>query len=106
MEKSRISRENKEVEVLLRYETGLDRYYGLVDLGIESGVFKKASNRVVLPSGSKVFEKVMLTTPSEYFTPDIMDQIEEYVQGEFKYGMWGENQEEIVEEPTEEKGEK
>ena len=102
MEKSRISRENKEVEVLLRYETGLDRYYGLVDLGVEAGIFKKAGNRIQLPSGSKVYEKVMLTTPSEYFTPDIMDQIEEYAQTEFKYGMWGESEEEMVEEPTEE----
>ena len=104
MEKSRISRENKEVEVLLRYETGLDRYYGLVDLGVEAGIFKKAGNRIQLPppSSTKVFEKHMLESPSEYFTPDVMDKIEEYAQSEFRYGVLGEAEEEMVEEPTEE----
>ena len=45
----------------------------------------------------------MLESPSEYFTPDVMDKIEEYAQTEFKYGVWGEAEEteQVTDEPDE-----
>ena len=38
--KSRLSKENMLVDVRLRYDKGLDRYYGLLDLATKHGIFK------------------------------------------------------------------
>ena len=80
MQKSRLSKENKEVEVLLKYDTGLDRYYGLIELGIASGDLKKAGNRIEVPSGSKYFAKELYSNPEQYFTAELMDRLEDYVK--------------------------
>ena len=46
--KGRFTKENKDVEVQLNYETGLNRYYGLVPIAVKHGVFKKVSTRIEL----------------------------------------------------------
>ena len=33
------------IDVLLTYEKGLDKHYGLIELAEQSGVFKKVSTR-------------------------------------------------------------
>jgi RecA/RadA recombinase len=84
--KSRFTKENKTVAIKLNYDTGLDRYYGLVDLALESGVFTKTSTRVTLPDGTSAFEKNIYENPEKYFTKDILNQLEKAAQKEFKYG--------------------
>jgi RecA/RadA recombinase len=84
--KSRFTKENKAVSVKLNYESGLDRYYGLVDLALESGVFTKTSTRVTLPDGSSAFEKNIYENPQKYFTKEILEKLENAAQKEFKYG--------------------
>ena len=84
--KGRLTRENKQVEVKLHYDKGLDKYYGLVDLGIRQGVFEKAGPRVLLPDGRKVYEKHMYDSPEKYFTEEVLTQLEEAAANEFKYG--------------------
>ena len=84
--KSRLTVENKMVDVRLTYDKGLDRYYGLLELAEKHGVFKKVSTRFELPDGSKQFGKTILNDPTTYFTEDIMNQLEEASQKEFKYG--------------------
>ena len=42
--KSRLTVENRMVDVRLTYDKGLDRYYGLLDLALASGVFEKSIN--------------------------------------------------------------
>ena len=86
MAKSRLSRENKEVEVLLTYDKGLDRYYGLVDLGISAGIFKKTANRIELPDGKKIYAKQIYADPTEYFTNGVMEDLESHAQKLFQYG--------------------
>ena len=86
-EKSRLTKENQLVECLLTYEKGLDRYYGLVELGVETGLFKKVSNRVELPTGEKIYAKVMYTEPSKYFTDEVMVELEKRAKEKFCYGM-------------------
>ena len=51
--KSRLTIENKMVDVRLTYNKGLDRYYGLLELAEKYKVFKKVSTRYELPDGSK-----------------------------------------------------
>ena len=74
------------VDVLLRYDEGLHPYYGLVDLALECEVFEKLGTRVQVADGSKVYEKAIYKDPEKYFTPDVMEKIEKYVAGKFKYG--------------------
>jgi RecA/RadA recombinase len=84
--KSRLTKENKIVQVQLNFDSGLNRYYGLVDLALDCGIFKKNSTKIELPDGTKVFEKHINEEPQKYFTADILKQIDEKVQEEFKYG--------------------
>lgn len=97
MHKSRFTKEQKKVEVKLSYTSGLDRYYGLVDLAEKYDIFKKVSTRYELPDGRKVFAKAIYSNPSEYFTDDIMARLEVAAAKEFKYGS-GEEEEVFVEE--------
>ena len=86
MYKSRLSKEHKQVEVLLTYDKGLDRYYGLLDLAEKYSIFKKVSTRYELPDGSKAFGKQINNNPEKYYTEDILKQIEEAAGKEYKYG--------------------
>ena len=87
--KSRLTIENKMVDVRLTYDKGLDKYYGLLELAEKYDIFKKVSTRYELPDGSKQFGKTILNNPEEYFTDEIMKQLDEVASKEFKYG--GEN---------------
>jgi RecA/RadA recombinase len=84
--KSRLTVENKIVDVRLTYDKGLDRHYGLLDLAEKYEVFKKVSTRFELPDGSKQFGKTILNNPETYFTEEIMLQLEVAAEKEFKYG--------------------
>ena len=87
MHKSRLSKENSQIEVLLTYAEGLDRYYGLLDLAEKHGIFKKVSTRFQLPDGTTAFGKNINEDPEKYFTEDVLKQLELAVQKEFKYGV-------------------
>jgi RecA/RadA recombinase len=84
--KSRLTKENKVVDVRLTYDKGLDRYYGLLELAEKYEIFKKVSTRFELPDGSKQFGKTILNDPETYFTEDIMHQLDLAAETEFKYG--------------------
>ena len=85
--KSRLTRENKMVDVRLTYDKGLDRHYGLIDLAVKYDIFKSVSTRIELPDGSKQYGKTIMNDPEKYFTEDVMKQLEEAVGKEFKYGQ-------------------
>ena len=84
--KNRFAKENMEVETRLNYESGLSRYHGLAELAVEYGIFKSVSTRIELPDGSKVFMKNINDEPEKYLTDDILKQLDERIQKEFKYG--------------------
>jgi len=85
-QKSRLSKENMMVDVRLRYDTGLDKYYGLLDLATKYGIFKQVSTRIELPDGSKQYAKTIYNEPEKYFTDDILQQIDEAAKKEYSYG--------------------
>ena len=85
MFKSRIAKENAEVEVLLTYNKGLDRYYGLLEFGEKHGVFTKAGNRYQLGE-SKLYAKQILSDPKKYFTEEVMSELDHAASQEFTYG--------------------
>ena len=84
--KSRLTIENKMVDVRLSYDKGLDRYYGLLELAISYGIFKQVSTRIELPDGKTQFGKTIINNPEEYFTEEVMKQLEDAAEKEFKYG--------------------
>jgi len=84
--KSRLSKENKDVQVRLYFdERGLDRYYGLLELGELGGIWKNVAGRYEV-NGKKVYGKQILANPEEYFTPEVMQALDEIAQKEFSYG--------------------
>ena len=85
-QKSRLSKENMMVDVRLRYDTGLDKYYGLLDLATKYGIFKQVSTRIELPDGTKQYAKSIYADPEKYFTDDILKQIDEAATKEYSYG--------------------
>lgn len=85
-QKSRLTIENRKVETLLNYNTGLDPYYGLLDIAEQTGIFKKVSTRYELPDGQKVFETEINRNPEKYFTKKILDNIDEKCADIFLYG--------------------
>ena len=84
--KSRLTVENRMVDVRLTYDEGLDRYYGLLDLALANGVFKKASTRVELPNGKTEFGKTINNNPEKFFTEEVMQELETVCNQYFKYG--------------------
>jgi RecA/RadA recombinase len=84
--KSRLTIENKMVDVKLSYDTGLDKYYGLLELAIKYEIFKQVSTRIELPDGTTQFGKSINSNPEKYFTEDVMKRIDEAAEKEYKYG--------------------
>lgn len=84
--KSRLTKENQMVDVQLSYDIGLNRYYGLTEIALNNGIFKKVSTRIELPDGTTAFEKNINENPEKYFTVEVMKRLEEAVAKEFKYG--------------------
>ena len=83
--KGRMTKEESVIEMMLDYEKGLDKYYGLVSIAEKYGIFKKVSTRFETPSG-KAFEKTIVNDPEKYFTEDVMKELEKAVFKEFNYG--------------------
>jgi RecA/RadA recombinase len=101
LQKSRLTKENSQVEVKITYSTGLDRYYGLLEIAEKYDIIKKVSTRYELPDGTKVFGKSINDDPEKYFTKEILDAIDEACKKEFLYGQDGvgfSDEEELVEE--------
>jgi len=74
------------VEIRLFYdERGLDPYYGLLSLGEKYEVFTKVGNRYQIGE-AKVYPKNVYEDPEKYFTPEIMQALDECAQKEFSYG--------------------
>jgi|TARA_B100000963_G_scaffold329411_1_gene318718 RecA/RadA recombinase len=84
--KSRLSKENKTVEIRLFYDDrGLDRYYGLLELGEIGGLWKNVAGRYEI-GGKKLYAKQILADPETYFTDEVMQALDEIAQQEFSYG--------------------
>ena len=94
-QKSRLTVENKMVDVRLTYDKGLDRYYGLLDLALKYGIFKQTSTRIELPDGTTQFGKTINNNPEKYFTEEVLTQLNECAKKEFKYGR-----EEVIDTET------
>ncbi len=85
--KSRLSKENMQVGVRLYYdERGLDKYYGLLELGEAGGLWKNVAGRYDMGDGKKVYAKAILKDPEAYFTEEVMEKLEVIANGTYRYG--------------------
>ena len=84
--KSRLSKENKDVSVRLYYDDrGLDRYFGLLELGELGGLWKNVAGRYEM-NGKKVYAKEIYKNPDKYFTEEVLQQLDDVAKKEFSYG--------------------
>ena len=84
--KSRLSKENKQVDIRLYYdERGLDRYYGLLELGELGGLWKNVAGRYEM-DGKKVYAKEIYKNPDKYFTEEVMQKLDDIAKEEYSYG--------------------
>ena len=83
--KSRLSKEGKRVEVRLSFDRGLDPYYGLLELGEKYEVFKRVGTRIQVGE-TKVYPKNIYENPEKYFTPEVMQALDECAKMEYSYG--------------------
>lgn len=83
--KSRFTKEQKKVETLLRFDGGLDRYYGLLPIAEKYGIFIKKSKGYEMPDGSTAYEKNIIANPEKYYTAEVMERLEQACQKEFKF---------------------
>ena len=85
--KSRLSKENGQVEIRLYYdERGLDRYYGLLELGEAGGMWKNVAGRYDLGDGKKIYAKQILKDPETYFTPEVLEKLDVVAKSLYSYG--------------------
>ena len=85
--KSRLSKENKEVTIRLYYdERGLDRYYGLLELGEAGGLWKNVAGRYEI-DGKKIYAKEIYKNPEKYFTEDVLEKLDVIAKSTFLYGQ-------------------
>lgn len=86
-EKSRLSKENATCDIMVRYDRGLERYYGLVELAEKHGVFIKEGKKYKLPNGVVASEKEINRNPETYYTKEVLDAVDEAAKKEYSYGV-------------------
>jgi RecA/RadA recombinase len=85
--KSRLTREGSKVETRLFFdERGLEKHYGLLELGERANIWKNSAGRYEV-NGKKVYGKEILRNPEQYFTEEVMAKLEEQAAIEFLYGV-------------------
>ena len=84
--KSRLTREGSKVETRLFFdERGLEKHYGLLELGGRAGMWKNVAGRYEI-DGKKVYAKAILKDPEAYFTEEVLAELDKQAQREFLYG--------------------
>ena len=84
--KSRLSKENKDVTIRLYYDSrGLDRYYGLLELGELGGLWKNVAGRYEI-DGKKIYAKAIYAEPEKYFTQEVLEKLDVIAKDQFSYG--------------------
>ena len=84
--KSRLTKENTQIATRLFFDKrGLDKYYGLLELGEKHGIFIRKGNRILVGESS-VYPSAILADPDKYFTTEVMQALDEVASKEFKYG--------------------
>jgi RecA/RadA recombinase len=86
-QKSRLTVENKAVEVVLDYQQGLQRFSGLLEIALKHDLIKQEGKFWVGPGGIKAYKKDLESEPEKYFNnKEFLDAIDKACTVEFTYG--------------------
>lgn len=85
--KNRLARENASVDVLINYDHGLDRYYGLLEAAVDCGlVDTKNGGWYIFPGGTKVQRPAIDENPAAFFTEELLKDLNDLLKPQFNYG--------------------
>lgn len=87
--KSRLTIEMTKVKTLLHYRTGLDPYFGLFDMAKDAGMIIKEGKRWLDTTTGELKWGKDIVNPKkahETFTQEFLEQLDVWVQANFKYG--------------------
>lgn len=84
IKKSRFTRDGLVVENRLSFDTGLDRYYGLLDFCIDYGLILRRGNTFIFPNEVEASRREVEEDGSKYFTEDLLTLVNEEVGRRFK----------------------
>lgn len=101
--KARLTKERQLVKTLLNFDVGLDRWYGLVEMAEDAGIFIKIGTKYKVAEGVLRFESAIIKNPEKYFTPEVMEKLEVWVGKRFRYGQGDEIPSDDEAEITQEK---
>jgi hypothetical protein len=85
MEKSRFTKYGKSIELLLHHDTGLDRYWGLFDLGLKRELIINNGKTYTFPDGQTGTRREIVYNPAKFFDPN-MAAFENLCNREFRFG--------------------
>ncbi len=85
VDKGRKAVSGTETELKLSFKTGLNRYYGLLDLAADAGLVQRLDNKFKVGGFGFQYEKAILRDPKKYFTQEFLEQIDVICQEKFKY---------------------
>lgn len=98
--KSRFSKENDSIQTAIHYNGGLDRYYGLLDFALESGVFVKEGHSINYGAERLGKAADIENDGKRFFTQEVLEKIEPYVNKRYQYGsgVEGDQEPEVLSE--------
>ena len=85
--KSRITKENAQIDVRLTYKKGLDRHYGLLDFKLNKQVYLRKYLQDMKHSEVKRLVNLSIQSAEKYFTDEVLTKIDEYTKQKFTYGQ-------------------
>lgn len=97
--KGRLTREGSKAATRLFFDTGLDPYYGLLDIAKKHKVWPIKGGQCVI-EGEKVAGTEIEANPEQYFTDDVLKLVDAACQKEFLYGSSQDEAEEVFEEES------
>lgn len=83
--KSRLTKEGIKVKTLIRFDGGLDRYYGLIPIAEAAGIIKKSGNKFEFEDGTKSFSSRIIKKPELFWTEERLQKIDAWVRKTFTY---------------------
>lgn len=82
--KSRLTKPYTEIEVRLRHDGGIHRYYGLEELAVKTGIFTEVRGGYEL-DGVKISARQIESDPKSVFTPELLERINAAAAKEYSY---------------------
>ena len=84
--KNRFVKQYLEGEMYLSFESGLNKYFGLLDLAVGFGIVIQSGSTYTLPDGTKLGYYSKWKTDTQLWEKTIIPGIEEKIKVEWKYG--------------------